>query len=108
MDYRVSIGNANLSYPVTMKRFFVDHLPGGVERLNGMKGSEAVPVIANALFEINKTKVEQWSGEEHGDDLFVWTYSTYSTGGTIIGAILFLSLIMGECAMNPDAVIRVE
>ena len=107
MDYRVSIGNAKLSYPVTMEIFFAEHLPGGVERLNGMKGSEAVPVIANALFDIDKTRTKLWS-QECGSELFVMKYSYYVTGGTIIGAILFLSLIMGECAMNPDAVIRVE
>lgn len=103
----VSIGNANLSYSDKMRGFFVEHLPGGVERLIGMKGVEAVPIIANALFEINKTRTKLWS-EEHGDDLFVMKYSYYVTGGTIIGALLFLSLLMGECAMNPDATIRVE
>ena len=103
----LSIGNANLSYSDKMRSFFVEHLPGGVERLIGMKGVDAVPVLANALFEINKTRTRLWS-QEHGDDLFVWTYSTFSTNGTIIGAILFLSLLMGECAMNPDATIRVE
>lgn len=103
----VSIGNANLSYSNEPRGFFVDHLPGGIERLNSMRGEEALPIIANALFEINKTRTRLWS-QERRDLRFVSMYSYYLDGGTIIGALLFLSLLMGECAMNPDAVIRVE
>jgi len=107
MDYHVSIGNANLSYTVFMKCLFSDHMPGGIDRLNGMKGIEAVPVIANALFEIDRKRSKRWS-DTMGDKFFEWYYKDIKLRGSVMGAILFLSLIMGECAMNPDATIRVE
>ena len=114
MGYDVLIGSNNFNYTYNVSKLFYDHFPeiegcrGGLYRLDGLKGCEAVPVLANALYEIDKTRLKLWKDGAKGETDFCNKYDPENGWGSTVGAILFLSLIMGECAMNPDEVITVS
>ena len=113
MSFDVSVGINKFNYTSNLSKLFYDHIQeteesrGGLYRLEGLKGCEAVPVLANALYEIDKTRTKLWKDGAKGEPDFCNKYDAENGWGSTVGAILFLSLIMGECAMNPDEVITV-
>ena len=75
---------------------------GGLHAINGMTGREAHKVLSEAFDRIEKTRLEMWEEGARGEPAFCAKYDAPNGWGSVLGAIVFLSLIMAACAEYPD------
>jgi hypothetical protein len=114
MSYDVYIGSENFNYTSNGSAIFYDHMPategrrGGLHELNGLTGKAAAAVIRDALRRINRTRLDMWSNPAAGDDAFCNRYDPPNKWGSTVGALLFLSQILAECAAQPRCKVRVS
>jgi len=107
MSYDVSIGDESFNYTWNMYQFFADHIAGeenggGINELMDKDGTEAFIIIRAAMENIVRTY------RDMGNVPMQEKYNAPNGWGSVIGAILFLSQIMGACAANPDEKVRVS
>lgn len=106
MSYDVSIGPRSFNYTSNASALFYDHIAdvtagGGIHELHGKTGREACQIIQEALERINRTRHDLWSVNAVGEPKFFARYDAPNGWGSALGAILFLSQILGACAEHP-------
>lgn len=114
MGYDVSVGGENFNYTSNGSAIFYDHMPaedgqrGGLFLLDGKTGKAAALIIREALYRIHGTSMDLWVSGEVGSRTFCAKYDPPNGWGSTVGAILFLSRILAECAANPRKKVRVS
>ena len=111
MSYDVTIGTFSGNMTSNASSVWRDHIPGaegsedtqrgGLLRLHGLTGSEALPILAEAFENLAYTR------RSIGEPKMAAKYDTPNGWGSLIGAIIFIGQVMGACATNPDSVIHV-
>lgn len=100
MSYDVSIGDQWFNYTWNLSRFFRDHMPEGINGLDGLTGRQASDFIGSGLNAINRSYCRNTSLAAEYDDPNGW--------GSVIGALIFLGRIQAACASNPRKKVRVS
>lgn len=108
MSYDVCIGEESFNYTYNLSKFFHDHIDGGVRALDGLTGKQAVTVLSNSIEAIDNTRFSFRNGDWIDEAAFYKTYDAPNGWGTTVGAIIFLSRIMGACAQNPRKKVAVS
>lgn len=114
MSYDVSIGDQSFNYTYNVSALFYDHIPaseggrGGLHELDGKTGKQAVAILADAFFRINRTKLDLWERDDIGEPAFCAKYDAANGWGSAVGALIFLAQIMAACAANPRKRIRIS
>lgn len=113
MSYDVTIGREWFNYTSNVSKLFYDHIPerdsrGGLHELHGKTGRQACTILREAFDRIHQTRNETWSQDQTGDVQFCEKYDAPNGWGSTVGALLFLSRIMGACAANPRAKVSVS
>jgi len=102
MSYDVSIGDACFNYTYNLSPFFHGHIPEGINSLHGMSGAAARDTIARALLSIDNERITM------GEPAFRQRYDAPNGWGTVMGAIMFLAMILAACAANPRKKVSVS
>lgn len=113
MSYDIYIGGENFNYTSNGTAIFYDHMPaeegqrGGLHNLEGLTGRQAALVIRDALDRIHRTRMDLWRDGEVGSRTFCAKYDPPNGWGSTVGAILFLSRVLAECAAKPRSKVRI-
>lgn len=102
MSYDVSIGSEWFNYTWNLSRFFRDHMPEGINGLDGLTGRQASDFIGNGLNAIERSYCRNNPGG------LAAKYDSPNGWGTVIGALIFLGRIQAACAANPRKKVRVS
>jgi hypothetical protein len=114
MSYDVYIGVEDFNVTYNLAALFYDHIApveggrGGLYELDGLTGRAALVLLQGALQEIERTRCSLWQVQAIGEPKFCERYDAPNGWGSAIGGILFLSLLMAACALNPRKKVRVS
>jgi hypothetical protein len=111
MSYDVWIGDKDFNYTRNISELIYDHIPdmghgGGLREIAGKTGKEAVPILADAFEQMNRTRHKMWVQDVVGEPAMCAKYDAKNGWGSMVGGILFLGQIMGACAMFPDEIVN--
>ncbi len=107
MSYDVSIGSFDGNYTWNVSALFYDHIPDGLNALDGLTGKQAVELLTVAFSRIHATKMAMWKTQSVGEPEFCAKYDAPNGWGSTVGALIFLAQILSACAANPRKKVRV-
>lgn len=107
MSYDIWIADKSFNYTSNVSALFYDHIPadeetrGGLWKLDGLTGKEALPILSEAFERIDQTRHKLYVDGVAGEPKFSARYDAPNGWGSAIGALIFLAKIMAACALHP-------
>lgn len=113
MSYDVYIGEHSFNYTFNVSKLFYDHIPdggkgGGLRELDGITGKASAALLFDAFERIEGTHMKYWRNNVVGEPEFCALYDSPNGWGSTVGALIFLSQILGACAKSPRKRVRVS
>jgi hypothetical protein len=126
MSYDVSVGDASFNYTFNLANFFADFMPerdegegkGGREdrfdglwALDGLTGKQAVEKLEDFFVNVDRGVSRLYRAPNYGSgpayEELGRKYDPDNGWGCVGSAMVFLGRLMGACARNPKARVRV-
>lgn len=115
MSYDVTIANHDFNYTYNLSGLFHNHIirprvlqlvgngkaETGLQSIDGITGKWAALAIEQALESIRNELIKD------GEIVMMERYNPNNGWGSVLGAVLFLSLLMAACKNNPRHIVRV-
>lgn len=95
------------NYTNNAGKLFYKHLEGGIPGLDGLLGSQALMRIRAFWMNLERERIDTWINGVPGEPTLCERYDAPNGWGSLIGALIFLAKIQGECEKYPYWTVRV-
>lgn len=95
MSYDIDINGESFNYTSNVSPLFYKHMPGGIRRLDGLRGRSAAKEIKMFLASVN------FEREKIGQSGMREKYDADNGWGTFVGAMTFMLNVMEACERHP-------